>query len=192
MKTPKKTIQAIAQIRAKLLNERVDCSFSIFPCVKGREETGNVVTVFDWKGDNSIKHAALQQKRYYSTDAMKVVLYYRKHIKPELKRINNYIRILSLYRESGLIPKRVARRHKDILKKSFLAAGVQMKRTDHYYRLTKEGYNHLAKLSGNYISRWAKCPKCGKTGFEESILGWNCENCNAVWEDSDPRDCKWS
>jgi hypothetical protein len=182
MKTPRVVIQAMAQIKTKLISNKADCDFKVYPCAKGGVETGNICTVFTWNGDNSIKHAALERKRIYSTDAKKVWRFYLKNIKPEIKRIDRYIRLLALYRESDLIPKRIAVKHRDKVVEQYGTG----------WRRIKDGLDYIESVSSAYIQRWSVCPKCGQRhGFTDTILGWNCLFCDATWENVDSRNSEW-
>ena len=184
--TLKEVEYRIECIKTTLRNAKVDCDFKVYPCARRYKNkdyhTGNVCTVFTWHGDNSIKSATPKQKKYYSVEPDKVMSYYNKYIKPELKRVDSYIRLLSVYRESGLVPKKVAVRHKRLIEDKY----------GKMWRMCEDSLNYANRLCGRYVEKWATCPHCKEKGFQETILGWSCTSCGATWEDTKPRMAKWS
>jgi hypothetical protein len=80
-----------------------------------------------------------------------------------------YMRIFSLYRDSGLIPEKIAVKHRD---EAIAKFGGN--------RCSPEAIEFLEKKSGRYIKQYGKCPKCGERGFSETILGYICKHCNII------------
>jgi hypothetical protein len=80
----------------------------------------------------------------------------------------------NLHRFSGLIPKRVAKNHREAMKKKGYISP----------RDSIEALRFIAEKMEFYLQRYAKCPYCGlRRAFQLSILGWSCYNCDATLED---------
>ena len=121
-------------------------------------------------------------KRYYTErNTDKVVRYYDKNLKSKVLLGQGVDRINGIYRRSGLIPKHIARKHSQWLKDNNLS-----------YFEDKEAQNKLILRMARYIQRWGICPNCQhRGGWQETILGWNCETCGHTWDDTNLEDQKW-
>jgi len=75
-----------------------------------------------------------------------------------------------MYRLSGLIPKRVAKRHSAEL------------RATHGERWsdTLDGCQDAMRIGGTWIAKRARCPQCSARGhMKEDFVGWTCAECDA-------------
>lgn len=155
-------------------------SLAVWECK--RKDIGNYGVRFTYPSDNGIKRYSFETKTYYGKPSFdKIRTWYYNHVKPELNKTTQWIEILSYYRESGLIPKKVVRRHQNIMYSKF---GTQ-------YRNNPEARKYLTKLCFRYIKKYAHCPYCDNKGFEESILGLECNNCDWYWYNLDVRNARW-
>lgn len=109
----------------------------------------------------------------------------RKNIKKLIEKItpalqNELIRrqALALYRNSGLIPKRIAKAHDNKL----LAKHPNRS-------LDADYWNEAIKLGVQYAVNHGKCPTCGHIGFIENVYGLDCgAKCGQYWDDT---NFKW-
>ncbi len=97
----------------------------------------------------------------------------------ELRTFAQACKMVKIYRKMGIIPKSVAKRHANILRKEF--PGEDMKHNPAV--LTR-----LMRLFDKYMRNQAECPQClKKKTFQETILGWSCGNCShTLYDINDP------
>jgi len=117
-----------------------------------------------------------QEVYVYKGSVEKIYSYYKKNIKPLFNRIESGHLLVAMYRRSGLIPKHVAKNHQKRLEHRFGSPD---------YYTDKTTLNYLSKMLSFYMRHHAKCPYCGKRGFQETILGWSCNACQACYCDFD-------
>jgi len=121
---------------------------------------------------------------------LKVINWIDNTVKPAISKLRHASYLLALHRDSGLIPDAVSKRHGNLLKERYSKQDVNRRGepVDRYYvDYADDDTRHtIHTLAINYIRLYATCPKCGSKGFIESILGWNCTNCDyAVYDIND-------
>jgi hypothetical protein len=85
-------------------------------------------------------------------------------------------RILTIYRDSGLIPQGVSKRHSKKVRENF-------NREDRKYYQNPDLIEFVGKMMSRYIRRYSQCPKCDARGFQETILGYVCNKCQCSYID---------
>ena len=140
----------------------------------GYRTKGNVSVYISWPNSTSKWNQYSTPIKYFGKyDLVKIKKWWMKNHAEN--RAKEYVRvfILELYRDSGLIPKRVAKRHNSKM----------LERFGKGYLKTRAGQVGLMTSCNRYLKRFAKCPKCGKRGgFAEEIQGITCPYCESYWD----------
>ena len=130
----------------------------------GYSTKGNYAVTVAW--ERGWKHKNPESVMYRGLpDVGRISRWWSKHSRG-LYLARTWNTVLGWYRASGLIPPRVAKKHAAILRGS-----------------EGEKETIALKLAAKYIIKKAKCPHCGKRGFDEQLMGFECRHCASWWNE---------
>lgn len=148
----------------------------------GYRATGNIRITLSWK--SSRLYDVMEYLTYRGEyDLDKITKWWLKHRDAYDTTILK-LRVLNLYRGSGLIPQKICVAHNNRLKKKYGPVGMSKK---------VEFWKEAEKLGLRYVHQYSKCPKCETVGnWMETIVGIKCDSCGHIWEDFNVYACKWN
>lgn len=140
--------------------------------------------ISDWHGQFRItvrvntydRHPNLEtEKRLYVQDDLEKIRRLFNNFRPWIYHVNQYCKIIWMYRASGLIPQHIAEEH---------AIALKSVHGNGWYK-DLEAVKSAWFMMYDYISTEAICPKCKeKFNPSEEIWGWRCTNCNRSLNDT--------